>query len=356
MLNNQNFYSQKKVLVTGGAGFIGSALVNQLIKLGTTTTIGDNLSSGTLENILRVWKENDLIYRKTDYGFKSQDGHKFVFIDFQDFEKTRELLKGYEIVFHLAANFGGRGYIDTHTGDCCEGFSVNQNVIKAAHLGGVDRVLFASSACVYPHDLQKNYGSKYLLKEVDAIRKNWANADKEYGWAKLMGEVTLRGYNKQYGLKGVSTRYVTAYGPWENDTHAIIALIRRAVEKNDPYVIWGSGKQDRDFTYVDDIVSGTLAACEEITNASAVNLGTSVRYTMRETVDIIFDILNWKPKKIICDKSKPEGVKTRALDIKKARKVLNWEPKYDLRAGLLKTIEWFLKEKPETVDPLLKHG
>ncbi|MEK7573395.1 MAG: NAD-dependent epimerase/dehydratase family protein [Patescibacteria group bacterium] len=353
---HSKFYFRKKIFVSGGAGFIGSALVNELIKLGAKTTIGDNLSSGTLQNILRVWKENNLNFKKTDYGYLSENGHKFVFIDFQDFEKTRKILKNYEIVFHLAANFGGRGYIDTHPGDCCEGFSVNQNVIKAAHLANVDRILFASSACIYPHDLQKDYGSKYLLKETDAFKNNWANADKEYGWAKLMGEVTLQGYNNQFGLKGVSTRYVTAYGPWENDTHAIVALIRRAVEKNDPYVIWGSGKQDRDFTYVDDIVSGTLAACEKITDASAVNLGTSVRYTMKESVDIIFDILNWKPRKIIYDRTKPEGVKTRALDIKKAKKVLSWEPNHDLRSGLMKTIEWFLKEKPKTVDSLLKHG
>lgn len=352
----KSFYSGKKILVTGGAGFIGSALIDELIRLGAETTIGDNLSTGSLKNVFRVWNKHGFFCKKNSKGYTTNNKHKLVLVDFQDFEKTRDLLKGYEIVLHLAANIGGRGYIDTHPGDCCEGFSVNQNVIKAAHLANVDRILFASSACVYPNDLQKNYGSEYLLKEEDAIKNNWGNADKEYGWAKLMGEITLQGYNKQYGLKGVSTRYVTAYGPWENDTHAIIALIRRAVEKNDPYVIWGSGKQDRDFTYVDDIVSGTLAACEKITDASSINLGTSVRYTMRESVDIIFDILNWKPKKIVCDKTKPEGVKTRALDIKRAKKVLNWKPKYTLRIGLAKTIEWFLKEKPRTVDPLLRHG
>ncbi len=347
-----NFYKNKKILVTGGAGFIGSALVDSLIQKGAIITIGDNLSSGSLNNILRVWKKNNLKFKKTSYGYLTENSHKFVLTDLEEFNSALKITKNQEIIFHLAANIGGRGYIDTHPADCCEGFSINQNVIKAAHLAGVDRVLFASSACVYPEDLQKNYNSKYLLKEDDAFKKNWGNADREYGWAKLMGEITLKAYNQQYGLKGVSTRYVTAFGPWENDTHAIIALIRRAVEKKDPYIIWGSGKQDRDFTYIDDIISGTLLACEKITDCDAINLGTGVRYTMLETVETIFNILNWKPKKIIFDKTKPEGVKTRALNIVKAKKLLNWKPKFDLREGLERTIDWFIRENPLSVETL----
>ncbi len=348
-----SFYKNKQVFITGGAGFIGSALTDRLIQLGAKTTIGDNLSSGRLQNILRIWKKNKLKYRKSGLGYTAEGGHKFIRINFESYEHTRKALKNHEIIFHLAANFGGRGYIDTHPADCCECFSLNQNVIKAAHQNGANRVLFASSACVYPHDLQKSYGSKYLLKESDAIKNNWANADKEYGWSKLMGELTLQAYHKQYGLKGVSTRYVTAYGPWENDTHAIIALIRRAVQKQDPYIVWGSGKQDRDFTYVNDIVNGSLLACEKISDASAVNLGTSTRYTIRETVDMIFEILGWKPKKIIFDRSKPEGVKTRALEISKAKKLLGYKPQYDLRMGLEKTIEWYLNEKPQSVETII---
>ncbi len=346
------FYKGKKVFITGGAGFIGSTLADKLIQLGAKTTIGDNLSSGRLTNILRIWKKNNLKYRKTSYGYSTNEEHKFIFVNFEQMGDTLKALKNQEIVFHLAANIGGRGYINTHPADCCEGFSINQNVIKAAHLVGVDRLLFASSACVYPQDLQKNYGSKYLLKEEDAIKNNWVNADKEYGWAKVMGELALNAYNKQYGLKGVSTRYVTAYGPWENDTHAIIALIRRAVEKKDPYIVWGSGKQDRDFTFVNDIVSGTLAACEKSTDAQAINLGTGERYTVAEVIRMIFSIEDWKPKKVIFDITKPEGVKTRALDINKAKEEMDWKPQYNLSQGLKETIDWFVKEKPKKVETI----
>lgn len=347
-----NFYKNKKIFISGGAGFIGSTLTNKLIRIGATTTIGDNLSTGSLKNILRIWKENNLKYKKTSWGYEAENGHKFIYIDLQEFKDTRQALSNHQIIFHLSANFGGRGYINTHPADCCENFSINQNVIKAGHLIGVDRIQFASTACIYPFDLQKEYNSSYLLKEEDGMKNNWANADQEYGWAKLMGELLLKAYHKQYGLKGSITRYVTAYGPWENDTHAIIALIRRAVNKEDPYIIWGSGKQDRDFTYIDDIVSGTLAACENITNACPVNLGTSVRYTIMEVASLIFDILNWRPEKIIFDRSKPEGVKTRALDIKKAKKLMNWEPKLTLKQGLEKTIDWFIKEMPRSTETI----
>lgn len=350
---NLKFYNSKKVLVTGGAGFIGHHLVDRLIEAGAITTIGDNLSTGSIENVFRIWKKYGLKYKKTEWGYQTNNNHRFKFVDFQEYRDTLNTIKNHEIIFHLAANIGGRGYINTHPADCCEGFSINQNVIKASHQVGVDRVQFASSACAYPSDLQKNYQSKYLLKEEDAFKKNWGNADREYGWAKLMGEMTLKAYHKQYNLKGSITRYVTAYGPYENDTHAVIMLIRRAINREDPYLIWGSGKQDRDFTYVDDIVDGTLAAGEHITNADVVNLGTSKRYTMIELTNMIFKIIKWYPKKIVFDRSKPEGVQTRALDITKAKKLLHWGPKISLEKGLIKTIDWFVKTKPSIVETIL---
>lgn len=341
---SKKFYSGKNVLITGGAGFIGSHLNDALIKLGAKTTIADDLSSGLLDNIIRVWRKNKLKHRKTKRGLSAQGGHKFIKVDLQNFGEVLKSVDGNDIVFHLAANIGGRGYITEHPADCCDGFSINQNVIKAASKCGVERILFASSACVYPVQLQTEYGSSYLLKEEDSYKKGWANADETYGWAKLMGEKILESYHKQYGLKGVSTRYVTVYGPFENNTHAIIALISRAVKKEDPFTIWGTGKQDRDFTYIEDIISGSLLACEKITDCYPINLGTGKRHTIKETVELIFEILGWHPKKIVFDKTKPEGVKTRALDISLAKSI-GWQPRYDLKRGLEKTIEWFVQEK-----------
>jgi UDP-glucose 4-epimerase len=343
-----NYFQGKKVLITGGAGFIGSALTSELIKRGAITTILDNLSSGMMSNVYRVWKENKIVFNDNT----TNAGHKFILLDLNQLDDTIEAFKGHEIVFHLASNFGGRGYIETRPADCCENFSINTNAIKAAHLTGVDRIQFASTACVYPAELQEEYKSEYLLKEEDVYRGDWASPDLEYGWTKLAGEKTLLSYNKQYGLKGSITRYVTAYGPGENDTHAIIALIRRAIEKKDPYIVWGSGDQDRDFTYLDDIVSGTLLACEKITDMTAVNLGTERRYTIKQVIEMIFKNLGWKPKKLIFDTSKPEGVKSRALSIKRTTELLGWRPKFDLEKGLKRTIDWFIKEKPLSTETL----
>ncbi len=322
----KSFYRGKKVCVTGGAGFIGSHLVEELVTQEAIVTVLDNLSSGKLRNLRHAGK------------------YRFIHVDLQEYKETLRALKHQAIIFHLAANIGGRGYITTHPADCCEGFAINQNVIKAAQVNGVDRLLLASSACVYPTSLQQKYGSQHLLQEKEALKDDWANADESYGWAKLMGEETLRSYHSQYGLKGSVTRYVTAYGPRENDSHAIIALIKRALRHEDPFLVWGSGKQDRDFTFVDDIVTGTLLVGEKVIDGSAVNLGTARRYTINETVEMIFNILNWHPKKIIHDHTQPEGVRTRALDNKKAKK-LGWKPEVDLQKGLEATIHWHQTNK-----------
>lgn len=340
----KSFYSGKKVFVTGGAGFIGRHLVKRLIVCGAQVTVGDNLSSGSLEMLLDIFKRGKMNYVKTQSGYDIEGGHRFVQVNFENFDDTVAVFKNQEIVFHLAATIGGRGFIESHPADCCDNFTITHNVIKAASLNKVDRLQYASTACVYPQELQKKYHSSYLLTEEDAFARNWANADREYGWAKLMGELMLRAYCQQYQLQSSITRYVTVYGPGENNSHAIIALIERAISKQDPYVVWGSGKQDRDFTYVDDIVEGTLLACKYISNAEAVNLGTSVRHTIRKTIDMIFDIVGWRPKKIFFDRSKPEGVKTRALAIAKAQKIIGYSPHYSLRQGLEKTIAWMIQK------------
>ena len=342
-----------RCLVTGGAGFIGSHLVDKLIELGASVTIVDNLSKGSLNNVFEVWTKHNLMFNKRFNSRKLTAGeHVFVRCDLEDKKQVREVVKGHDVVFHLAATIGGRGYIDTHPADCCQNFAINHNIIEEACRAGVDRIHYSSTACVYPVSLQSEYNSTYLLTEEDAFKDGWASCDREYGWAKFMGEIELLAFHKEYGLKCSITRYVTAYGERENDTHAIIALIRKAVEKRDPYVVWGSGEQDRDFTYVSDIVDGTIRAAEKITDGTPINLGTSQRYKIKDVVQKILRFTDHTPKKIIFDKSKPEGVMSRALDITRARKLLGWEPKVSLEVGLKKVIEWYRKKKPIPIETL----
>lgn len=336
----KSFYEGKKVLLTGGASFIGSHLLDKLIALGAETTVISSKDSPHLANVFSVWMKHGIHHRDTSYGF-SAGRHACRFVSLEDYPALLKAVKGTEIVFHLAAVHGGRGFINTHPADCCGSFTLNQNMIKAAYEGGADRLFFSSSACVYPVKMQQDYHTDYLLKEEDAFKDSWGNADQEYGWAKLMGEMTLKAFHKQYGFKSSAARYISVYGPGAKESHAIIALILRALRKEDPYLIWGNGEQRRDFTYVDDVVEGSLAACEHITDATAINLGTGERFSINEVANMIFDIIGWKPSNIRYDKSKPEGSKSRALDYSLAKKLLKWHPRTNLKTGLERTIESF---------------
>lgn len=324
-------WRNKSVIVTGGASFIGSHLVDKLVKLGADVTVIDNFSSGTHENLSYSFPNIRIV--KMDLEWCNLDEIVKTFSD-------------HEIVFHLAATHGGRGYIHTHPADVCSNFAIDHHVFEASLKAGVERVIFASSACVYSPKLQATINSNYLLKEEDTDPFKLdepLSADIEYGWAKLMGEVQLIAFIKQHGMKGCSLRFVTAYGPRENETHAIIALIYKAFERMDPYVIWGSGEQDRDFTYVSDIVDGTILAAEKVTDGTPINLGTGVRYKIKDVAAKIFDIMGWRPKKIIFDTSKPEGVASRAQDITRAKELLGWTPKISLEQGLEKTVRWYVE-------------
>jgi len=328
---SENFWNDTNVLVTGGASFIGSHLVDRLVSLGAHVSVADDLSTGKMDNLEQ--SKDKIKFIKTDLEYNSKS-------------EARNIFKDNEIVFHLAADHGGRGYISSHPADVCSSFAVDHHVFEACSDTNVEKVIFASSACVYPTDLQKDIGSDYKLKETDSNTSNldsYLSADVEYGWAKLMSEVQMNSFQKQFGLKGCPVRFVTAYGPRENETHAIIALIYKAVEHMDPYEIWGDGQQERDFTYVEDIIDGTVLCAEKISDMTPVNLGTGKRYKMIDVANMIFRTLGWTPKNIAFDTSKPTGAVSRALDNTRAKELLGWEPKYDLENGLRETIDWYIK-------------
>ena len=319
------------VLVTGGASFISSHLVDELVLRGAKVTVIDDLSNGRKENLEKSWNKIKFIQQDLEY-IKNNE--------------IKDIFKGNEIVFHFAADHGGRGYIDTHPADVCSNFAIDHHVFDACNNTDVEKVIFSSSACVYPTKLQNEIGSSYKLKESDSDPENldgYLSADVEYGWAKLMSEIQMKSFNKQYGLKGCPVRFVTAYGPREDTTHAIIALIYKAVEKMDPFEIWGNGNQERDFTYVEDIVYGSILAAEKISDMTPINLGTGVRYKMIDVVNMICEILQWTPKEFKFDTSKPTGALSRSLDNSLAKKLLGWEPKFSLKDGLVETIQWFVE-------------
>ncbi|MGI9146821.1 MAG: NAD-dependent epimerase/dehydratase family protein [Chloroflexota bacterium] len=323
------FWNDKNVLVTGGASFIGSHLVDRLVEAGARVRVADDLSSGREANLSGSRSEVDLMVG-----------------DLREREFAHTVMAGQQVVFHLAACHGGRGFIDTHPADCASNMVLDGMVFDEACKAGVDKIAFASSACVYPTRLQEaptNGVTTYLKEEwADPFKEGAAGADGEYGWAKLMGEMTLRAYNKQHGLRSVACRLFTVYGERENESHAIIALIAKAFTGMDPYPIWGNGQQDRNFTYVGDIVEGMLrAAASDIDDGSALNIGTAEHVKIIESAHMIFEETGFQPDKIDFDLSKPVGVFSRAADLSRTRARLGWEPSTRFRDGLRATIRWY---------------
>src|SRR6266850_145699 len=269
----------RPVLVTGGASFIGSHLVDELIARGAIVRVVDDLSSGQLENI----------QTHVDAGRV-----EFVQGDLKVNGLARKAVDGMSVVFHLAADHGGRGYVELHQSACALNMMLDQLVFDAAAAARADKIVFASSGCVYPNELQTDPSQTVYLTE-DMVGPPY-DADNMYGWAKLMGEMTLRAYYKEWGLKSASCRYFTVYGPLGVENHAVIALIARAFIGQDPFVVWGTGEQVRNWTYIDDIVNGTILAAEKIDDATAVNLGTMERIKVIEAVREILHTFGCNPE------------------------------------------------------------
>jgi len=329
----------QSVLVTGGTGFIGSNLVDALLGRGLDVTVADQVIAPNTSP--EVWKRRLDRYHEICRRHGTQP--KLEIIDLSvERERLRNVLvrNNVDTVFMLSAVFGGRGFVDEQQMLCSIGFAIDQNTIRACYESGkVERIGYSSSACVYPPSLNK---PGYLLKEGDVLStgEGFASSDNLYGFQKLMTELTLRVLSKEQGLKTSSCRYLTVYGAGEfPSTHAISVLCQRALRHDDPFPVWGSGEQERGFTYVTDIVEGQILAAEKITDGTPVNLGWDKRYKIKDVVNMILEIVAYKPR-IFYDKSKPEGPFSRALDVSLARKLLGWTPRIDLREGLDLTIRW----------------
>src|SRR3990172_10691980 len=299
----------RKALVTGGSSFIGSSLADALIKRGAKVRVVDNLSSGNLSNI----KEH-----------VSNGRIEFIKGNLLDPKVSHKAVKGMQTVFHLAADHGGRGYVDLHQVECSTNFILDGMLFRAAHAAGVERVVFASSGCVYPNNLQTRTDQELYLTE-DLVRPPY-DADNLYGWAKLMGELTLQAYHKQHGMKSASCRYFTVYGPRGVENHAVMAMIARAFIGEDPYEVWGTGEQIRNWTFIDDIVAGTILAAERIDHSRPVNLGTIERITVREAAEEVLRTTRHKAR-ILTRPEMPTGPLNRVADNRLAKQLLGWEPK-----------------------------
>jgi nucleoside-diphosphate-sugar epimerase len=322
-------WDRKKVLVTGGASFIGSHLVEALIDRGAQVRVVDDLTSGRLSNLEPHLKT----------------GHvTFIEADLREPGITRAAMNGIEVVFHLAADHGGRGYVDLHQAGPASNLFLDGLVFWECLKAGVEKVVYASSGCVYPNYMQTDTAKEVYLREE--MVKAPHDADNMYGWAKLMAEMTLQAYHKEHGLGAASCRYFTVYGPRGVENHAVIAMIARAFVRQTPFDVWGDGMQIRNWTYVDDIVSGTILAAEKINDGTAVNLGTMERIRVIDAARMVLENAGHKAD-LRLRPDMPTGPVNRVADNALAKKLLGWEPKTAFRDGLEKTMHWYFSTKQQ---------
>ncbi|MBI2531004.1 MAG: SDR family NAD(P)-dependent oxidoreductase [Deltaproteobacteria bacterium] len=320
-------WNDRSVLVTGGASFIGAHLVDALVEAGARVRVVDNLSSGKLENLRHCMEGNKA---------------EFIQADLLQPGVVREVMRGMQVVFHLAADHGGRGYVDLHQAGPASNLFLDGMVFWEAYKAGVEKIVYASSGCVYPNFLQNEPDDELYLPE-ERVGPPY-DADNMYGWAKLMGELTLKSYHREYGVKAASCRYFTVFGPSGHENHAVIAMIARSFIGQNPFEVWGSGNQVRNWTYIDDIIRGTMLAAERIDDGTAVNLGTMERVRVIEAVKMVMEYTGHRAEIKLCPEM-PTGPLNRVADNSLAKKLLGWEPQVKFADGLRRTIDWYYATK-----------
>lgn len=322
--SRSNFWRGKKVLVTGGAGFIGSHVVEKLVLRNARVTVFDNLQNGSFKNLQVIKKEVD-----------------FIKGDCADSDTITKACKGQDVVLNLAARVGGIEYNRLHQGTMFSGnILIGSIVLEAARKMNVERFLVVSSACVYPHDcLVPTPETEGFVGEPEITNEG-------YGYAKRMAEKIGKYYADEFGMKIGIVRPYNTYGPRDHFdpqlSHVIPSLIKRVYENKSSVTVWGSGKQTRAFLYVEDMAEGMLQAIQNYPVPDAVNIGTDEEISIKNLIEKILTISGRKMT-IHFDRSKPDGSPRRNSDNRKAKKTIQFEAKISLDEGLKKTIDWYKK-------------
>lgn len=317
-----NFWKNKKVLVTGGAGFIGSHVVEKLVVRGAKVSVMDNLVNGHLNNLAKV-----------------KNKVKFINANCANSEEAKKACRNQNIVMNLAAKVGGIEYNRTHQATMFrDNLPIETTMIEAARIAKVERFLVVSSACVYSHDCS------IPTPESEGFMDEPEPTNGGYGWAKRMGEKIGEYYAGEFGMKVGIVRPYNCYGPRDHlepdKSHVIPALIKRVFAGEDPVKVWGSGKQTRAFLYVDDLAEGMILAIQKYPKPDPLNLGTDEEMSIKALIEKIIK-LSGKNATVEFDLSKPDGSPRRNSDNTKAKEKLGFKGKISLDEGLKKTIDWY---------------
>ena len=311
------FYQGKVVLVTGGTGFIGTNIVEQLLKSGAKIRVP-------------IHKRPLNIKDKRIETVKA---------DLTKVEDCLAVVKGADYVFHAG---GGAIGAAVTAGNPMSAIALNMittiQTLQAAWIGGVERFLLLSSHTTYPN-------ANYPIKEEEMWSGPTDPSYFGYGWMRRYLERLAEFAVSKSKMKIAIVRPTAAYGRWDNfdpaTSHVIPALIRRAVEKEDPFVVWGTGEEVRDFIHASDIARGSLLALEKHAICDPINLGYGKAVKIKEIVTMVLKAAGHEKARVEFDTSKPTTIPFRMVDTSKAKKVLGFEPQVSLEDGLKDTVEWY---------------
>ena len=332
-------WSERNVLITGGAGHIGSHLTAELVKKGANVRIVDNLWRGKKEYLL---DENG----KPIIDFEKN----FLELDLREMKNCEKAVNGIDIIFHLADVVAGIDFVFGNEAFVYRSnILINSNMFEAAYRAKPEKLAYVGAACAYPLEKQ-NDPNHPLFKEEDMYP---AHPESSYGWGKLMGEYECELYSKTGLLDTSILRLHNVYGPHSDlspeKSQVIPATIRKAINyPAEDFVIWGNGEQSRAFIYVTDVVDALIRSMENGLNKGPIQIGNSQKTTINEIADAVIEISGKNIEKKH-DLSKPTGDLGRAADCSLAENILGWKPKVNLDEGLRRTYEWaeqFLKSYP----------
>ncbi len=313
------------VVVCGGGGFIGGHLVADLLKKGYT-------------NVRCV----DV--KPLDQWYQVHADAENMVADLNLLDNAREAVQGMDVVINLACNMGGMGFIENNKGLCMISVLINTHLLLAAKEFGVKRFFYASSACVYNGEKQKDKKVDVMLKEADAYP---ALPEDGYGWEKLFSERMCRHFREDWKVETRVARFHNVYGPFGTyeggREKAPAAICRKVIEAKmsgkHEIEIWGDGQQTRSFMYISDCLKGIYLITDSDTWHDPINLGSAEGVTINQLVDIAEGIGGVKLKRNY-NLDAPKGVNGRNSDNTLINKVFGWEPDTKLRDGLEKTYRW----------------
>lgn len=331
---NQNleWYQAKRVLITGGAGFIGSWLAEALCRLGSDVYVVDNLWRGSLENL-----------KREDGTYWIEPSDHFLLGDLRDYHVALSacLKSKPDIVFHLADIVAGIDFVFSNEPFLFRAnILINTNVFSAIQESGIKHLVYVGTACSYPKALQEKPGGVPLVEE----QVYPADPESAYGWSKLMGEYEATLLGKYSETQVGILRLQNVYGPRSilaiRRSQVIPSLIRKAIRYPDEeFVVWGTGKQARDFVFVGDVVDALIRLPLKGMCQGPIQIGTRKETTIAELASMIVSI-SGKRIPIKFDQDKPEGDGGRSGNFDKAKKILGWDVFTSIRDGLEQTYDW----------------